>query len=236
MASRLCKTCKTNRTKNRVCATCAAAKTCARCDAPTRRGAQAKYCETCLPLVNTEQYHPKETRRVSREKQNWDADSYLGLTPDSHDWARLAAFIDGEGSIGLSPRKTPLMKSMTFCGKAVVTNTDFRLIVWCHETFGMPFSEAKRNHPVWKKAYHASAGGYRAAWILRNCLPWFLLKKQQAEIVLEHQRTTKVGTWNRGSGVSTPQDILQYRLALKQRLGDLNKRGNEHAIEAAKEA
>jgi len=162
---------------------------------------------------------------------NWDTDEYLGLKPSATDWARLAAYIDGEGCISLAPRQTPKGKSLTFYGKVVVTNTDIRLANWCLKNFGMKFfvkghGWAGERGQSWKDCYFAQACSYKAAWILRNCLPWFLLKREQAEVVLAHQETTKVGTWERGPGVKTPQDLLDYRMSLKNKLLELNKRGS----------
>lgn len=45
------------------------------------------------------------------------------------------------------------------------------------------------------------------------------------KLVIEHQKTTKVGTWERASGKATPQDIFEYRMSLKKRISELNKRG-----------
>lgn len=167
-------------------------------------------------------------RRVNSPKQDWKSDSYLGYKPHVLDWARLAAYIDGEGSINLTPRRTDTGGTLTLCGKVVVTNTDPRLAKWCLETFGMKFyshSNNKLRNPNWRGCYFAQACGYKAAWILRNCLPHFILKAARAEIVLEHQESTKAGTFQRGSGIRTPQNILDYRLNLKQRLSELNRRG-----------
>jgi hypothetical protein len=167
----------------------------------------------------------------------WKSEEYLGLRPDSHDWARLAAYIDGEGSINLTPRRTNTGKSMTYCAKVVVTNTDFRLAKWCLDTFGMKFySHSNNSLPAsrnqnWALCVYAQACGYKAAWILRNCLPWFVLKMAQAEVVLAHQETIGPDVWQRGPGLTTPDDILHLRAELKQQLLQLNKRGRDSAID-----
>ncbi len=190
----------------------------------------------CLPCYDAKLKEPdgplhKTKRRVVSEKTNWRSDSYLGLIPDSHDWDRLAAYIDGEGTISLSPRKVPGMKSLTLCGKVVVTNTNFALTVWCSETFGMKFY-VKRHGDLgrgWKDCYYSQAVGYRAAWLLYNCRQWLLLKGEQADLVMEHQDSTKVGTWERGSGVATPANLLEFRDGLRERLKRLNARGSKPA-------
>src|SRR5258705_8131274 len=123
----------------------------------------------------------KESRRSDSPKKNWKSVEYLGLRPTTIDWARLAAYIDGEGSINLSPRRTNTGKSLTLCAKVVVTNTDFRLAKWCLDTFGMKYYEHSNNTSSkrsvnWASCVYAQACGYKASWILLNCLPWFLLK------------------------------------------------------------
>lgn len=218
------------RQANRVCVECAVATPCISCGQPHGKGARAKYCAACLEAggyPRPDGY--KEGRRVKSTKQEWNSSTYIGLEPEQVDWARLAAYIDGEGSVNLSPRRTDKrfsrFQSATFCAKVVVTNTDFRLTKWCIDVFGMTWHMQKRQSDRWSEAHIAAAYGYRAAWILQNCLPWFLLKREQAEVVLEHQKSTKVGAWERGSGVRTPTDILEYRQSLKDRLTELNRRG-----------
>lgn len=207
---------------------------CLRCKKSYERRLQSKYCVECLPLIHRES-HPKEKFRRESPKKEWRGLEYLGFKPKDSDWIRLAAYIDGEGSINLTPRPTDTGSTLTLCGKVVVTNTDPRLSKWCLETFGMKVSwrrgTIKDPRAVnWKPCYVAQACAYKAAWILQNCLPWFLLKREQAQVVLDHQETTQVGTWARGKGVKTPQDILQYRKSLKEKLTELNKRGPELKI------
>lgn len=240
MASRLCKRCKIERTSARVCTACAAARTCERCSVKHGRGAQAKYCLDCLPKVAIEKYHPKEGRRVVREAHDWDRPDYMGLNPDSHDWARLAAYIDGEGSINLTPKKTT-NGSTSYSSRVVVTNTDFRLAKWCSDIFGIRAHHKAAWDPSgsrainWKPCYFSQADSFRAAWVLRNCLPWFVLKREQAEVVLENQKSMRVDTWQRGSGVMLPENVLEFRADPKSRLTALNKRGSTESNTLAKE-
>lgn len=207
------------------CSTCVATLTCTKCAGPLDRKPGAKYCSTCRNAMNPYEYsNPNGYQRIQGPRMDWDADSYLGLNPSPVDWARLAAYVDGEGSINLTPRATDTGNSLTLCGRVVVTNTDMRLPLWCHKTFGMNIN-GKEHYPGkragreinWKSCYYAVANGFRAAWILRNCLPWFLMKADQAQLVVEHQQSSSPDLFRRGSGVKTPQNILEYRMALKQK-------------------
>jgi hypothetical protein len=173
----------------------------------------------------------KENRRVQHPDRK--SDEYLGLKPNSYDWARLAAYRDGEGSINFAARKaTGDSKSITLLGRVQVTNTFGPLIVWCCDTFGMRFHIQKRNSQAeiarernWKECYFSTATSYRACWILHNCLPWFIVKAEQAKLVMDHQESIGPDVWKRGSGVQTPHNILDYRAGLRKRLQNLNHRG-----------
>jgi hypothetical protein len=168
---------------------------------------------------------------VDSPKKHWKSEEYLGLKPTSHDWARLAAYIDGEGSINLSlSSRKGTNKTFSLCARVVVTNTDSRLAKWCLDNFGMRFyghsnNTSPRRSDSWKGCYYAQACGYKAAWILYNCVSWFILKREQAEVVMAHQETIGPDVWQRGSGEKTPQHIIDIRLGYKRRLNELNKRG-----------
>lgn len=214
------------------------------CDKALDRKAGAKYCSECVKLTTGSFYHPKAQRRVNHPKMDWQGGSYLGLTPSTTDWAQLASFLDGEGCIRLGLRgKTKTQKSICFYAYAVVTNTDPRLPAWCSEKFGMKvYGKSTRwagdkKAANWKGCFFAQASSFRACWILKNCLPWFVLKRAQAEVVLEHQQTTVAGVYDRVPGGRTPQDILEYRISLKQKIAELNKKGpREIEITLEKEA
>jgi hypothetical protein len=68
-----------------------------------------------------------------------------------------------------------------------------------------------------------------------NCLPWFLLKRSQAELILEHQETTTPDFWQRGPGLRTPENVLEFRDKLRERMHDLNRRGPRPDLEKAQQ-
>lgn len=202
-------------------------KRCLVCNCDLQRGKRRckGLCGTCYDRKRKEEFGDqyKVNRRSKSPKKDWDQPAYMGLTPASTDWARLAAFIDGEGTIGLNPRRTK--DSPIFCARVQITNTDPRLPVWLYDNFGFAVTIGNRKSDRWKDCYWSSAHGYRACWVLRNCLPWLLLKKEQAEIVLKHQTTIGFVAFDRGPGMTTPDNVIQFRMELKNRLHDLNHRG-----------
>lgn len=137
--------------------------------------------------------------------------------PNEIDWARLAAFIDGEGCISLSLR-TEGGREYTYL-HLVITNCDFSLMQWLGETFGgsvynKPNNRSKSN---WKPAFCWCAFNKQASRLLENCLPYFVMKRKQAEIAIAHQLLC-VG---RRSKKESP--LFSQRRALRDELSSLKR-------------
>jgi hypothetical protein len=132
---------------------------------------------------------------VFRRKCYIDLVSCLGDTvPTEIDWARLAAYIDGEGSIYIteSTRRRPgradhRVMAVTIC----VVNTDPRLIRWCKENFGgntgVMHKKVKRHRTSW--AWRIASGS--AVNVLKGCYQYFIVKKEQADLAIAFQETVK---------------------------------------------
>lgn len=102
------------------------------------------------------------------------------------DWARLAMAIDGEGSIYATTTTMGKGKYHTRILCINVANTDIRLPGWCKKTFGGSLNlkrgyENVKPHAIW------TATCATAEWILRGCLPYFIIKREQAEIALSYR-------------------------------------------------
>jgi hypothetical protein len=132
------------------------------------------------------------------------------------DLARLAAFIDGEGCIGIHEHKRKGGRS-TFYVRLEISNTDPRLAVWCKHTFGGSYQTAKR--PISPRARLKFPWGCvskTATSLLRLCTPFLILKQEQADIALAFQATVKrVGV--KGHSV----EVIAYRRLLKEKLSRL---------------
>ena len=109
------------------------------------------------------------------------------------DWARLAAFIDGEGCINVH-------RQLRFRGQRRehtahrlsirVVNTDIRLMAWLKKTFGgNVVRENSKNQGKRFSSFHWEASLPSIEEILTNCLDLLILKRQQAEIGLAFRAT-----------------------------------------------
>jgi hypothetical protein len=140
------------------------------------------------------------------------------IQPSQLDWARLAAFIDGEGCIIIT-RAKPNHRQSNPQYKLIISvyNTDPRLAPWIQERFGGYIFVGKgdsRRKPriVWQvTTKHAEE-------ILRGCLDFFVLKREQAEVGLAFRALVVHCRFKAAS----PTLVLQ-REVLKQRLHQLHK-------------
>lgn len=141
------------------------------------------------------------------------------------DWARMAAFIDGEGHIriGLTVHRTPKLSGRTHyeCIDIIVTNCDPRLIQWLHQNFGgRAYPKKQKLNPRWRPSFCWTLSAVQAAAVLKGCLPYFVIKREQAELALAMQATmVKCGV------KGTPQHVIDTRRVIRSQLMSLTARG-----------
>jgi hypothetical protein len=147
------------------------------------------------------------------------------------DWARLAAYIDGEGCILIKsnkPRITLGDVNERYHERVIVANTDARLIVWLKETFGVGNVTTHQlnltpGHRMRRLRYDWEVTCKDAVWILQGTLPYFVIKREQAEVCLTLRKTF---AWVRNAkGQRQPNDESQIRerRRIKSRLQDLKE-------------
>src|ERR1017187_8598482 len=97
------------------------------------------------------------------------------------DWARLSAYIDGEGCISIHNVSGKRYRGHQVC-RVSLFNKDPRLPVWCLYTFGGNICNGKRG-------YEWSLNVCDIASVLKQCLPFFFIKRQQAELAIVFMET-----------------------------------------------
>jgi hypothetical protein len=135
-------------------------------------------------------------------------------------WARLAAYIDGEGTIAIN-RSEPSgrLANPQHHLYVAVGNSDPRLIVWLKQTFGgwagpqkQKFKEgavvSKKPRFLWV------VSSQQAAHLLEQCLPYFIMKKGQAEVGLAFQFLKERGI--RGKKLSS--EVVTQRESFHEKL------------------
>lgn len=150
--------------------------------------------------------------------------------PSEIDWARLAAFIDGEGCIRITERKNPKWKRAYLSTQIVVANTDPKLPVWLKATLGGAVYERKHNqsHPrakYWANCLSWVISAAMAKHVLECCMPYFIIKRDQAETALAFQATLGHLKGNK----KTPPEVIERQYQFKQELSELKGRASRPA-------
>jgi hypothetical protein len=139
------------------------------------------------------------------------------------DWARLAAYIDGEGCIIIHTNRAQeaLGKSRMHSLAITVTNTDPRLTVWVFETFGVGQFYQKQKCPSitanmgegkkWRQCHVWTVTADLAAQLLVGCLPFFVIKREQAEIAIAFQKTKTYHNGGGKRGTRVPTNVIHMR-------------------------
>ena len=146
--------------------------------------------------------------------------------PTEIDWVRLAAFIDGEGMIDIhthSQFRTHLDRvHTTHYVRIIITNTDPRLALWCKDIFDgcANFVKTSAQNSKWRNQLKWYVSSRKAVAILRGCLPYLILKREQAEVALAFQETV-----SRIGRKGHTQETLDRRIELQQKM-KLLKRAN----------
>src|SRR5262252_4623680 len=165
---------------------------------------------------------------AGKHKREWKVPFFEGLCPTVEDWAQMAAYLDGEGSILINTQKRGSREARGFYLRITVANTDIRLMQWLKDKFGGNYKDANTakyyEGKNWKRAYHWGTSSHRAAWILHNCLSRFVIKSEQAQLGIMLQEN--LGQHNfRGRFKSVPREVQESRKELKQRLLVLKAKG-----------
>lgn len=136
------------------------------------------------------------------------------------DWARLAAFIDGEGTITIasSPRR-----GRAACDqhelKLTIANTSLLLFKWIIGTFGGRTRTCQYNTRLPINFWIVNE--LQSEEIIRRCLPYFIIKREQAEIALAFRelKSRKRNTFH-NSKVTT--EMWSRREELHTKIRELN--------------
>lgn len=130
------------------------------------------------------------------------------------DYARLAAYIDGEGCIRLQPsghkRAHRFYTVMLVIGQS--EHAGMQLIEWLHQTFGGRVNKGKGKYcPM----YYWMLGATALDIVLVRCLPYLLVKGDQVRLALEYRGTVTDKTFN------LPDSLVQHREEIRMKLHQL---------------
>lgn len=127
---------------------------------------------------------------------------------------RLAAFVDGEGSIVLGMQEGRARNL-----RIQLCNTDPRLILWAKEIFGgtVTKEEKSKKSSNWRNIFRWHVTSKQAELLLKAIAPYLILKKEQAEVALAY-RLTIGKQWEK-----VPSETKLKRVELSDELSRLKR-------------
>lgn len=131
--------------------------------------------------------------------------------------AYLAGIIDGEGCVSATYHKS----SQAWTCYVTISNTDYRLIEWLDERWIATQCRMRPGTGGHKPTYGWTVTNARVYPVLVAALPFLVLKREQADLVMEWASLARPNVGRRGY----PQEIRDRRLELLERIRALNKRG-----------
>jgi hypothetical protein len=142
--------------------------------------------------------------------------------------AYIAGIIDGEGTVCIF-NSTGKTKGIVYPrGRPIlsVCNTDQRIVRWLKEKVGGRAATVRRaQNPRCKQTYVWETGWQHARAVLEACLPYLIIKQDQARLFIEYCKTCK----HYGKG-KVPPDVCARRQEIIEQVAKLNKRGPPDAM------
>ncbi len=131
----------------------------------------------------------------------------------------FAGIFDGEGSLMIEIQsKNAVRKYDYFSLRLVITNTNKELIDWMATNFGGKISTRKKIVGR-KTTYDWKLYSLKAANLIRQALPFFIVKRERSKIFLTFSETIGKTGWN------IPKELRDYRQELYEQMKILNKQG-----------
>ena len=176
------------------------------------------------------------------ESQNWDVVRFVVqkrvLTEEYRafisgvsdmDFARLAAYIDGEGSLQINQnvKLVGRMKNKSQNLNVIISNTNVPFIEWLKSTFGgsvyfVKYEKCK--HLGKKQVMRWQVNDRKAELILSRCLEYMIIKKPQAEVGLAFMKLKRQKGAAAGKSPLSPEEISQ-RDFMRSEIQRLNQSG-----------
>ena len=147
----------------------------------------------------------------------------MGSNWTREELAYFAGIIDGEGCICLRTSKSA--RKHIFATMIQISNTDLRLLQWVQRRFGGMIHPHARHRGNRKPSFQWAALSDDIASILEAILPYMIVKREQAELMLAYRKTLPEIVNTRRSSRKMDESTKVQRLALHSKFAELNKRG-----------
>lgn len=134
--------------------------------------------------------------------------------------AYFAGIIDGEGTIYIQQRNRP--DAIDYFPRFQIVNTDHNLMDWIQKTFGgLLYTKNRSKHnKKWRTQYEWYTTRKIIDVLLPLVIPYLIVKKPQAEIMLIFRQTFK-----KRINLKVSHEVQSIRDECRHKMQALNKRG-----------
>jgi hypothetical protein len=143
------------------------------------------------------------------------------------DAAWLAGFLDGEGSFQI----TLASRRVNFDAAVSAANTHRDALERCRELAGGSICALGRSKSAWRQYYKWEIRGKSVTSTLHAILPYLVIKREQAEILMVLRLSSEAGA-RLGKSI-LPEHEVRWRETLKLAINALNTRGTAAPSESA---
>jgi hypothetical protein len=127
-------------------------------------------------------------------------------------WARLAAYIDGEGCIRIHQNSPHRKTGEKYHGvMIIVAQRGPELTDWLVENFG-GFSYLSKAYPTRTAMHYWRSSTSQSYEILKRCRPYMIVKGEQADVAIEYRETTQSTTRKLPTELKLRREALRLKL------------------------
>jgi hypothetical protein len=109
---------------------------------------------------------------------------------DATVYAYAAGILDGEGCIRIA-KHSRSDGGLKYSARITVVNTSMALLEWFVSKFGGRIYEHHAGSENWRQCYRYEISGYAAGELCKAVLPYLVIKRRQAEIVIGFKPSVK---------------------------------------------
>ncbi len=164
---------------------------------------------------------------LRKSDMNNNTSKFVIKMDDKEKFAYMAGLIDGEGTITFVKRGSKYPGK--FIIRVIVTGTSKELFDWILKEFGgtidvTKVEDIKKELKSTQDIYYWYITTRKAVSLLRECYPFLVIKKKQADLIFEYAQTIQKDT--------TPltKELISKRLEIYQKLRELHTGRGRHPV------
>lgn len=177
-----------------------------------------KFCNGCA-----KERHYASTRKSKKGYSEFEKPVRKDRKISKENIIYFAGLFDGEGCVRIGKYKNQEGK-LRYRAFLQIGMTTKEVLLWLRNNVSGNFYYCKPNNSRSKPSYEWNVRMKEGEGIVKQALPYFIVKKEQAKIYLKFCKTQYKKGWRLGN-IGMPKNILNEREELFKIMSKLNKKG-----------